>query len=71
MSVAATFSAKILGVMNCAFLPCRSASVTPRAAEHRPQTQIGTLASKTFCIISPRGGMATGLSALAMLSFIR
>jgi hypothetical protein len=60
LSAAATFSAKTLGVTNWAFLPCRSASATPRAAEHFPQTQIGTRASKSLFIISISGGMATG-----------
>jgi hypothetical protein len=38
LSAATTRSAKTLGVTNRAFFPCRSASVTPRAPEQRPQT---------------------------------
>jgi hypothetical protein len=38
LSAAATRSAKTFGVTKRAFLPARSASVTPRAPEHRPQT---------------------------------
>ena len=37
LSAATTFSANTFGVMNCAFLLCRSPSVTPRATEQRAQ----------------------------------
>lgn len=42
LSAAAVFSANTLGLMNWPFLVLRSASVTPRATEHLPQTKIGT-----------------------------
>ncbi len=66
MSAAATFSAKLLGVPNWAFLPCRSALVTTRPTERHAHTRIGASASTTFSIISAGGGMLAGLSPLAM-----
>ena len=71
LSAAATFSAKTFGVMNCAFFDLRSASVTPRATEHLPQTKIGTRWATTPSTISLSDGMATGMTALITLSFIR
>ena len=71
MSAATTFSAKILGLMNCAFLPFRSSSVTPRATEHFPQTKIGTRWATTSSSISVKGAIATGFTASATAPFIR
>jgi hypothetical protein len=71
LSVAATFSANTFGVMNCAFFDLRSASVTPRATEHLPQTKMGTRWATTPSTISLSDGMATGMTALITLSFIR
>ena len=71
LSAAAVFSANAFGVMNCAFFPFRSASVTPRATEHFPQTQIGTCCATTLSIISRNAGIATGITAAATSSFIR
>ena len=71
MSAAATFSAKTFGLTNCAFFFLRSSSVTPRATEQRPQTKIGTLAATVLSIISRSAGIATGVIAAAMSSFIR
>src|SRR5213076_3081744 len=71
LSAAATFSAKIFGVTNCAFNDLRSCSVTPRATEQRPQTQIGTRCSTTLRIISASDGMPTGNTALAISCFTR
>ena len=71
MSAAATFSAKIFGFTNCAFFGLRSASVTPRATEHFPQTKIGTRWATTSSIISLSGAMATGMTAFMTASFMR
>jgi hypothetical protein len=71
LSAAATFSANTFGLMNCAFLPFRSSSVTPRATEHRPQTKIGTPLAIVSSSIALSAGMATGLMASAMLLFMR
>ena len=71
LSAAATFSAKIFGVMNCAFSFFRSSSVTPRATEQRPQTKTVTFAATAFSIISRSAGIATGMTAAATSSFIR
>src|SRR5216117_4309297 len=71
LSAAATFSAKIFGVTNCAFMDLRSCSVTPRATEQRPQTQTGTRCSTTLRIISASGGMPTGSTALAISCLTR
>lgn len=70
MSAAATFSAKTLGLMNCAFFVLRSASVTPRATEHLPQTKIGTCLATTASSISRSGDIATGMMAAAVSSFM-
>jgi hypothetical protein len=71
LSAATTFSAKTFGVMNCAFFDLRSVSVTPRATEHLPQTKMGTRWATTPSTISLSDGMATGMTALITLSFIR
>jgi hypothetical protein len=71
LSAAATFSAKIVGLMNAAFLPLRSSSVTPRATEHFPQTKIGTRWATTSSIIVFSPGMATGITASATVRFMR
>ena len=71
MSAAATLSAKTFGLMNCAFFGLRSASVTPRATEHFPQTKIGTRWATTASTISFSAGMATGMTAFMTFSFIR
>lgn len=71
MSAAATFSAKIFGFTNCAFFVLRSASVTPRATEHFPQTKIGTRWATTSSTISFSVGIATGMTAFITLSFMR
>lgn len=70
MSAAATFSAKIFGLMNCAFFALRSVSVTPRATEHLPQTKMGTCLATSASSISRSGGMATGMMAAATSSFM-
>ena len=71
LSAAATFSAKTFGFTNCAFFGFRSASVTPRATEHLPQTKIGTRWATTSSTISFSGGIATGMTAFITLSLIR
>jgi len=71
LSAAATFSAKILGFTNWAFLLSRSSSVTPRATEHFPQTKIGTRCATTSSISSRIAGMATGTMASATVFFMR
>jgi hypothetical protein len=71
LSAAAVFSAKPFGVMNCAFFGSRSASVTPRATEHFPQTKMGTPFATTACSISRSGAIATGMTAAATSSFMR
>ena len=71
LSAAAVLSANPFGVMNCAFFDFRSSSVTPRATEHLPQTQIGTCCETTLSIISRSPGIATGVTAAATSSFIR
>jgi hypothetical protein len=71
LSAAATFSAKTFGLMNCALLVLRSASVTPRATEHFPQTKMGTRWATTESTISLSDGIATGMTALITLSFMR
>jgi hypothetical protein len=71
LSAATVFSAKTFGLMNTAPFAFRSASVTPRATEHRPQTKIGTPLATTASSISRRGGIATGITAAATSSFIR
>ena len=70
-SAATVLSAKTLGLMNWAFFVFRSASVTPRATEHLPQTKIGTPLATTASSISRRGGIATGMTAAATSSFMR
>ncbi len=70
MSAAATLSAKTFGFMNCAFFALRSASVTPRATEHLPQTKMGTCRATSASSISRSGGMATGMMAAATSSFM-
>ena len=71
MSAAATRSAKTFGLMNCAFFAFKSASVTPRATEHFPQTYTGTLRATTVSTISLSAGIATGCTADITGSFIR
>ena len=71
MSAAATFSAKTFGLMNWALRFFKSSSVTPRATEQRPQTKIATSLATALSIISRSGGIATGITAAAMSSFIR
>jgi hypothetical protein len=71
LSAAATFSAKTYGVMNCAFFDLRSASVTPRATEHFPQTKIGTRCATTESTISFSEAIATGMTAFMTFSFMR
>ena len=71
LSAAAVFSAKTFGLMNWAFLLLRSASVTPRATEHLPQTKIGTPRATTASSISLSDGIATGMTAAATSSFMR
>ena len=70
-SAATVFSAKTLGLMNTAFFAFRSASVTPRATEHRPQTKIGMPLVTVASSISRSGAIATGITAAATSSFIR
>ena len=71
MTAAATFYAKIFGFTNCAFFPLRSVSVTPRATEHLPQQKMGTRWATISSTISLSGAIATGMTALITLSFIR
>ena len=71
LSLATVLSANTFGLMNCAFFDFRSASVTPRATEHFPQTKIGTPFATTASIISRSGGIATGITAFITSSFIR
>ena len=71
MSAATVLSAKTLGLMNCAFFDVRSASVTPRATEHFPQTKIGTPLATAASSISRSGDIATGITAAATSSFMR
>jgi hypothetical protein len=71
LSAATTFSANSLGLTNCACLPLRSSSVTPRATEHLPQTKIGTRWATTSSSIAFRGAMATGITESAMTDFMR
>lgn len=71
MSAAATFSAKIFGFTNTAFLLLRSSSVTPRATEHFPQTKIGTRWATVSSMSSFSPGIATGSTASAIVVFIR
>jgi len=71
LSAATVFSANTLALMNWAFLVLRSASVTPRATEHLPQTKIGTRCATSASNISLSGGIATGMTAAATSSFMR
>ena len=71
LSAAAVLSANTFGLMNCAFFVFRSASVTPRATEHFPQTKIGTRLATTTSSISRSGDIATGMRAAATSSFMR
>ena len=67
-SAAAMSWAPTCGVANVAFLPCRSCSVTPRAAEQPPQTWMGTCRSISLLKNSETGGQPTGTVALATTS---
>jgi hypothetical protein len=71
LSAAATFSAKTFGFTNWAFFDLRSASVTPRATEHFPQTKIGTRCATTASTISFSEAIATGMTAFMTFSFIK
>ena len=50
------------GLVNCAFFRAKSASTTPRAAAHFPQTKIGILSSMTLANASLNGGQPTGVT---------
>src|SRR5215472_4105158 len=58
-------SAVSCGLVNCAFLPAKSCSTTPRAVAHAFQTKIGILYRITFAIASLSGGQPTGVTLLA------
>lgn len=71
LSAATVFSANTFGLMNTAPFAFKSASVTPRATEHRPQTKIGTPFATTASSMSRSGAIATGITAAATSSFMR
>src|SRR5260370_14621173 len=50
------------GLVNWAFFPAKSASTTPRAAAHFPQTKIGIFSSMTLARASLKGGQPTGVT---------
>ena len=60
-----------IGSTNWAFLPSKSACVTPRATEQAPQTWIGMPAARTFSKSSGSGGKPIPWTVLAISSFIR
>ncbi len=55
-------SAVSLGFVNCAFLPTKSSSTTPRAVAQAFQTKIGILSSATLASASRKGGQPTGVT---------
>ena len=70
-SAATVSSARVLGVMNWAFLAVKSSSETPRAFPQRPQTYTGIPCSITLGSSSRRAGRPTAWTCSAMASFIR
>lgn len=67
----AYISAESWKLIKRAFLPLRSASVTPRAFAHPPQTFMGIPNCTTFWKVSFSGGHPTGLTELITASRMR